>query len=153
MGRCPCPRCFTEKKCIDGLGTTVDGYRRRRIRTDGETRREKVELTRRWMFVDGDSMQTNRMKGQLEPTSLVPIRVRSSTLPLVNALLTFPTRMHSLYAFPNTASTTTRCLSQTFCTSLSWVFGRQSSSTSYAYYMQTAIQAFNTLMKGETWLF
>ena len=47
LASCPCPRCFTKKKDIAAMGTTIDTQRCAKVRRDDEHTQNKVDNTRR----------------------------------------------------------------------------------------------------------
>ena len=75
LASCPCPRCFTKKKDIAAMGTTIDTQRCAKVRRDDEHTQNKVDNTRRWIFEKGLGTESVAVERVLASESLVPIRV------------------------------------------------------------------------------
>jgi hypothetical protein len=74
---CPCPRCLLLKSQIPTIGTKTDTKLRIKLaRVDSEDRREKIEIARKLMFEGGFNITSSKIEDILQPTSLVPTRVR-----------------------------------------------------------------------------
>lgn len=57
------------------MGTKLDARRRENERVDNDNRREKVEMTRGWIFKNGYGVHSQAVERILAPMSLVPTRV------------------------------------------------------------------------------
>ncbi|KDR76734.1 hypothetical protein GALMADRAFT_225666 [Galerina marginata CBS 339.88] len=79
LARCPCPRCGIQKRRIGGLGTHVDNQRRQHIRVDTQQRQEKVEISRKWIFVHGKGVKSKPVEDLLQEDSYIPTRNAFST--------------------------------------------------------------------------
>lgn len=75
LAACPCPRCLIKKSQIGALGTHVDEQRRAHIRVDDERRRDRIDLTRGWIYEKGKSVNSKNIDDILQAESLVPTRV------------------------------------------------------------------------------
>ena len=75
LASCPCPQCFTKKKDIMAMGTTVDTQRHAKVRRDDEHTRNKIDNTCHWIFEKGLSTESAAIEHVLGSESLVPIRV------------------------------------------------------------------------------
>uniref|UniRef100_A0A8H7XVD3 Uncharacterized protein n=1 Tax=Psilocybe cubensis TaxID=181762 RepID=A0A8H7XVD3_PSICU len=74
LAKCVCPRCLIQKRWVSGLGTHVDGQRRSHIRLDTQQRRDRIEITRKWIYVHGRGVKSTRVEDILQDTSAVPTR-------------------------------------------------------------------------------
>lgn len=77
LAKCPCPRCLIPMVRISGLGTHIDEQRRRHMRIDTEHRREKVEISRKYIYEGGRGIKSKAVEDLLKEDSLVPTRVCS----------------------------------------------------------------------------
>jgi hypothetical protein len=81
LGRCPCPRCLTEKIQVPGIGTIPDSQRRERLaRVDDIHHQEDVDLARKFIFDNGAPVTGAHVEAVLNAESRVPTRV--SQMPL-----------------------------------------------------------------------
>lgn len=77
LGRRPCVGCLVWKKDIPKVGSPGDLLRRRRHkRLDNQTRRSKIELARKLIYVNGARLKSKKVEDILGKYSMVPTRVR-----------------------------------------------------------------------------
>lgn len=57
------------------MGTHVDEQHRAHIRVDNERRRDRINLTRGWIYEKGKSVNSKNIDDILQAESLVPTRV------------------------------------------------------------------------------
>jgi hypothetical protein len=71
----PCPRCWTNKRYIDAIGTTADEKRRSKFRFDNLFR--QGVLTRVWnlIFIKGRALGSIAVENALKPFSWIPVQV------------------------------------------------------------------------------
>jgi len=72
----PCATCLTTKKDVPDMGSRRDEQRRRTLRIDDNIRRQKIELTRTFIFEKGYPVGHDAINNILDSQSLVPVRVR-----------------------------------------------------------------------------
>ncbi|KAN0118275.1 hypothetical protein V8E52_005251 [Russula decolorans] len=74
LGKCPCLRCLVTKDQIGQMGTKLDARHRENERVDNDSRRQKIKMTRGWIFERGYGVASNAVERILAPTSMVPTR-------------------------------------------------------------------------------
>ena len=132
LGAFPCASCETPLKYIHMLGTTADEQRRAHKRVDNDDRQDRVENSRRWIFENGNRVDSTRVKDCLGPHSIVPTRV-SGPCNIFNSLADSG-RFRTLFLrFQNLDSTSMTYSHRTSCTSSSSVYGSEYSYISFEF--------------------
>ncbi|EMD39369.1 hypothetical protein CERSUDRAFT_134414, partial [Gelatoporia subvermispora B] len=73
LARCPCPICLVTKDKIENMGTKSDMRQREKWqRLDTGALREKLRMTRRWIFERGFSLLSKHVGNVLDNESLMP---------------------------------------------------------------------------------
>lgn len=75
LAKCPCPRCYIKKEDIPGLGTVLDKRRRDNIRLDNATIQADIEIARILIYLQGYSVNSQRVESLLKERSLQPVQV------------------------------------------------------------------------------
>ena len=76
LGTCPCPRCTTPMEHVPEMGTPSDMRRRQLlVRTDDNSRREKVLRARELIYERNYAVSTTKIEDLLRDQSLVPTTV------------------------------------------------------------------------------
>ena len=75
LGNCPCPRCLIEKEYIPGLGTKVDGQRRAKLRSCGQSYQANIEDARRSIYKLGYVVNSQAVDHVIGSESLTPAHV------------------------------------------------------------------------------
>ncbi|RPD53254.1 hypothetical protein L226DRAFT_548591 [Lentinus tigrinus ALCF2SS1-7] len=79
LAKCPCPRCYIDKEKIPEMGVLNDLHRRNKVREDNTDIQARIRLARKWIFEDGVPLTSVWLKRTLDPMSLTPTRVRSTS--------------------------------------------------------------------------
>ncbi|KAF9565462.1 hypothetical protein CPC08DRAFT_629854 [Agrocybe pediades] len=74
LAKCPCPRCFIDKRFISGLGTKADYQRRSHTREDTHQRQSRVETSHEWIFHHGRGVKSTAVEDLLKERSEVPTK-------------------------------------------------------------------------------
>ena len=88
LGNLPCPRCLVEKIKICAMGAVHDMKQRlecRRLVGSDSRWREKVEMTREFIFKKGYAVNSQAVEHVLAATSLVPTRVCTISISTQNS--------------------------------------------------------------------
>lgn len=99
LARCPCPRCYVQKDEIRALGTVQDKRRRDNIRRDNIFIQEDIEKARRLIYLEGLSVNSQRVEGLLKGMSLQPVQVSNNhTFSIVYQGLSLTYRTQSAFS-------------------------------------------------------
>ncbi len=79
LGTCLCPQCLTEKSQVPQVATPADMERRQNERVDTTARQAAVEKARKLIFLEGHKPSSKAVEDILNPTSSLPVHVRTST--------------------------------------------------------------------------
>ena len=81
FGLYPCPRCLIPKEEIPKIGTEDDRHTRKELqRADTTERQDRVQQVRRNLYENGYALTGDYVDGYLKEGSMVPTKVRLSTL-------------------------------------------------------------------------